>query len=77
MRRPLPMSFRVTGFRDEAKVLLDNMKNMHLKDIESLTLQNGKVVTPAEPIDWYPDGLAWRTNLRFVLYLFNDLLKET
>lgn len=63
MRRPLPMSFRVTGFRDEAKVLLDNMKNMHLKDIESLTLQNGKVVTPAEPIEWYPDGLAWRTNL--------------
>ena len=48
------------------KVLLDNMKNMHLKDIESLTLQNGKVVTPAEPIEWYPDGLAWRTNLRFV-----------
>ena len=57
------MSFRVTGFRDEAKVLLDNMANMHLKDIESLTLQNGKVVTPAEPIDWYPDGLAWKTNL--------------
>ena len=36
---------------------------LHLKDIESLTLENGKVVTPAEPIDWYPDGLAWKTNL--------------
>ena len=43
MRRPLPLSFRVTGFTDEAKVLLDNMKNQHLKNIEDVVLDNGKV----------------------------------
>ena len=53
----------MTGFREEAAVLLENMKNMHLKDIECLKLMNGKTVTPAEPIEWYPDGLAWKTNL--------------
>ena len=45
------MSFRVTGFREEAAVLLENMQKMHLKDIESLTLENGKIVKPGEPIE--------------------------
>jgi len=63
MRKPLPLSFRVTGFTDEARVLLDNMKTQHLKNIESIVLDNGKTVTPAEPVKWYPGELAWRTNL--------------
>jgi len=63
LRKPLPLSFRVTGFTDEARVLLNNMKAQHLKNIESLVLDNGKTVTPAEPVKWYPDQLAWKTNL--------------
>jgi len=74
MRRPLPLSFRVTGFTDEAKVLLDNMKNQHLKNIEDVVLDNGKTVTPAEPVCWYPDELAWKTNLsRTELRKFSQL----
>lgn len=34
----------MVGFTDEAKVLLDNMKNEHLKNIHNLVLDNGKVM---------------------------------
>lgn len=63
LRKPLPLSFRVTGSTNQAKELIQQMESAHLKDIESLVLDNGKVVKPAEPLPWYPNRLAWKTNL--------------
>lgn len=63
LRKPLPLSFRVTGSTSQAKQLIAQMEATHLSSIESLVLDNGKVVKPAEPLPWYPNRLAWKTNL--------------
>jgi len=63
LRKPLPLSFRVTGSTSQAKELIAQMETTHLSNIESLVLDNGKVVKPAEPLPWYPNRLAWKTNL--------------
>lgn len=63
MRTPLPAVFRITGYKDHAKQLLKNMKENHFSGIVDIKLDDNESIQMPKPLLWYPDELAWQTNL--------------
>ncbi|XP_039260938.2 RNA cytosine-C(5)-methyltransferase NSUN2-like [Styela clava] len=63
MRQPLPAVFRITGYKEHAKQLLRKMKENHFSGIADIKLENNEVIKIPRPLTWYPDELAWQTNL--------------
>jgi tRNA (cytosine34-C5)-methyltransferase len=62
LRRPLPQTWRFAGFRGASCVLLERLKDNYLKYFKDLEI-DGEKITPPAPMSWYPDNLAWHTNL--------------
>ncbi|XP_076810972.1 RNA cytosine C(5)-methyltransferase NSUN2-like [Clavelina lepadiformis] len=62
MKQPLPAVFRITGYKKHAKQLLKNMKMNHFVDIANLKINN-EIIKPPASLPWYPEELAWKTNL--------------
>uniref|UniRef100_A0A8C6QQ69 tRNA (cytosine(34)-C(5))-methyltransferase n=1 Tax=Nannospalax galili TaxID=1026970 RepID=A0A8C6QQ69_NANGA len=62
LREPLPATLRITGYKSHAKEILHCLKNKYFKDLEDLEVDGQKVKVP-EPLSWYPEELAWHTNL--------------
>nr|XP_018673469.1 tRNA (cytosine(34)-C(5))-methyltransferase [Ciona intestinalis] len=62
MKQPLPAVFRITGYKRHAKQLLKNMKRNHFEDLTELKIGDDTVKPPV-PLSWYPDDLAWQTDL--------------
>ncbi|XP_037385535.1 RNA cytosine C(5)-methyltransferase NSUN2 isoform X2 [Talpa occidentalis] len=62
LREPLPATLRITGYKSHAKEILHCLKNKYFKELEDLEVDGQKVDMP-QPLSWYPEELAWHTNL--------------
>ncbi|XP_008588557.1 PREDICTED: tRNA (cytosine(34)-C(5))-methyltransferase [Galeopterus variegatus] len=62
LREPLPATLRITGYKSHAKEILHCLKNKYFKELEDLEVDGQKVEVP-QPLSWYPEELAWHTNL--------------
>eukprot|EP00918_Siedleckia_nematoides_P065951 GHVU01143434.1.p1 GENE.GHVU01143434.1~~GHVU01143434.1.p1 ORF type:complete len:849 (+),score=142.06 GHVU01143434.1:201-2747(+) len=58
LRTPLPTTFRVTGFKTEAKEVLKIIKSDYLNKIVKAESDDNVI----QRIPWYPDELAWQIN---------------
>ncbi|CAH8446215.1 unnamed protein product [Heterobilharzia americana] len=63
LQRDLPITFRVTGFRNQNKELLRLIKQKYRKDIsemqQSMSVENENTGT-FDPLLWYPNEMAWQ-----------------
>ncbi len=61
LQRPLPVTFRITGnplFASETRRVLET----EFLQKNEVKLENGTVIKPPMPIEWYPDNGAWYFN---------------
>ncbi|CAM5111084.1 unnamed protein product [Natator depressus] len=62
LREPLPATLRITGYKSHAKEILHCLKNKYFKELQDLVVDGQKIQVP-QPLKWYPEELAWHTNL--------------
>ncbi|CAH1268835.1 NSUN2 [Branchiostoma lanceolatum] len=62
LRSPLPATFRITGYKSHAQELLRRLKGKYISQLLDVTSEDGELLEKPQPIPWYPDELAWRTN---------------
>ncbi|KAM5157449.1 RNA cytosine C(5)-methyltransferase NSUN2 isoform 1-T2 [Mantella aurantiaca] len=62
LREPLPATIRITGYKSHAKEILHCLKEKYFKELQDLEVDGQKIEAP-QPLSWYPDELAWHTNL--------------
>nr|XP_005294655.1 RNA cytosine C(5)-methyltransferase NSUN2 isoform X6 [Chrysemys picta bellii] len=62
LREPLPATLRITGYKSHAKEILHCLKNKYFKELQDLVVDGQKIEVP-QPLKWYPEELAWHTNL--------------
>ncbi|XP_069469824.1 RNA cytosine C(5)-methyltransferase NSUN2 [Ambystoma mexicanum] len=62
LREPLPATLRITGYKSHAKEILHCLKDKYFKELQDLEVDGQKVEAP-QPLSWYPEELAWHTNL--------------
>ncbi|KAJ7338361.1 hypothetical protein JRQ81_011407 [Phrynocephalus forsythii] len=62
LREPLPSTLRITGYKSHAKEILHCLKNKYFKELENQVVDGQKIEMP-QPLSWYPEELAWHTNL--------------
>lgn len=62
MREPLPATIRITGYKSHAKEILHCLKEKYFKELPNIEVDGQKIEAP-QPLNWYPDELAWHTNL--------------
>ncbi|XP_076628287.1 tRNA (cytosine(34)-C(5))-methyltransferase Nsun2 isoform X2 [Colletes latitarsis] len=68
MKKNLPVAFRITGSKSEAKALLNTIKGDFFKEIlntslEEKTENNDEAKDILRCLPFYPDGLAWQLQL--------------
>ncbi|XP_034267691.1 RNA cytosine C(5)-methyltransferase NSUN2 [Pantherophis guttatus] len=62
LREPLPATLRITGYKSHANEILRCLKEKYFKEMENLVVDGQKIEMP-QPLSWYPEELAWHTNL--------------
>uniref|UniRef100_A0A670Y3H0 tRNA (cytosine(34)-C(5))-methyltransferase n=1 Tax=Pseudonaja textilis TaxID=8673 RepID=A0A670Y3H0_PSETE len=62
LREPLPATLRITGYKSHANEILRCLKEKYFKELENLVVDGQKIEMP-QPLSWYPEELAWHTNL--------------
>uniref|UniRef100_A0A8D0L653 tRNA (cytosine(34)-C(5))-methyltransferase n=1 Tax=Sphenodon punctatus TaxID=8508 RepID=A0A8D0L653_SPHPU len=62
LREPLPATLRITGYKSHAKEILHCLKNKYFKELQDQVVDGQKIEMP-QPLSWYPEELAWHTNL--------------
>ncbi|CAM4513797.1 RNA cytosine C(5)-methyltransferase NSUN2 isoform X1 [Caretta caretta] len=62
LREPLPATLRITGYKSHAKEILHCLKNKYFKELQDLVVDGQKIQVP-QSLKWYPEELAWHTNL--------------
>ncbi|KAM9838835.1 RNA cytosine C(5)-methyltransferase NSUN2 [Aulostomus maculatus] len=75
MREPLPATIRITGYKSHAKEILHCLKEKYFKDIQELEIDGQKIEAP-QPLSWYPDELAWHTNMSRKIIRNSPLLEK-
>lgn len=70
MRKNLPVAFRITGSKAEAKALIETIKGDFFKDILKAHVEDDsennagiKSKDILQCLPFYPDGLAWQLQL--------------
>ncbi|OWF56488.1 tRNA (cytosine(34)-C(5))-methyltransferase [Mizuhopecten yessoensis] len=65
LREPLPVTFRITGFKGQSKELMKIVKGQYLNDLMKFTEDELEERDPVVPknLTWYPDELGWQINL--------------
>ncbi|XP_016126399.1 tRNA (cytosine(34)-C(5))-methyltransferase [Sinocyclocheilus grahami] len=63
MREPLPATIRITGYK------------RYFKEVQDLEVDGQKLEAP-QPLSWYPDELAWHTNLSRKILRKSPLLEK-
>lgn len=61
LRRTLPATFRITGFRGQAQEVLKFVKGNYINNLVDKTAE-GEDVDKPYPLPWYPDEAAWQLN---------------
>ncbi|OXB53620.1 hypothetical protein ASZ78_000101 [Callipepla squamata] len=59
LREPLPATLRITGYKRE---ILHCLKEKYFRELQHLEVDGQKVEMP-QALSWYPEELAWHTNL--------------
>ncbi|XP_061597040.1 RNA cytosine C(5)-methyltransferase NSUN2 [Cololabis saira] len=75
MREPLPATIRITGYKSHAKEILHCLKEKYFKDILDLEI-DGQTIEAPQPLSWYPDELAWHTNMSRKIIRKSPLLEK-
>ncbi|CAF4011319.1 unnamed protein product [Rotaria sp. Silwood2] len=71
LKEPLPVTFRVTGFRTHAFAVMNLIREQYFQPLESST-----TIDKPKELVWYPGSLAWQLNLsRSKLRSFPELQK--
>lgn len=84
LRESLPATFRITGYRGQAKALLNIIKGKYFEDLLKLR-DDGRELCKPFRLPWYPDNLAWQLKLSRITirtseelrHLHNFLVSET
>lgn len=75
MREPLPATIRITGYKSHANEILHCLKDKYFKDFQELEIDGQKIEAP-QPLSWYPDELAWHTNMSRKIIRKSPLLEK-
>lgn len=75
MREPLPATIRITGYKSHAKEILHTLKEKYFKEVQDLEV-DGQTIEAPQPLSWYPDELAWHTNLSRKILRKSPLLEK-
>ncbi|KAJ8334518.1 hypothetical protein SKAU_G00401570 [Synaphobranchus kaupii] len=75
MREPLPATIRITGYKSHAKEILHCLKEKYFKEIQDLEIDGQKFESP-QALSWYPDELAWHTNMSRKILRKSPLLEK-
>ncbi|XP_033754150.1 RNA cytosine-C(5)-methyltransferase NSUN2-like isoform X2 [Pecten maximus] len=65
LQEPLPVTFRITGFKGQSKELMKIVKGEYLNDLMKSSdddFEEQKKLVPKN-LTWYPDELGWQINL--------------
>ncbi|KAK6490465.1 RNA cytosine-C(5)-methyltransferase NSUN2-like [Huso huso] len=75
LREPLPATIRITGYKSHAKEILHCLKEKYFKELQDLEVDGQKIEAP-QPLSWYPDELAWHTNMSRKILRKSPLLEK-
>ncbi|XP_060760670.1 RNA cytosine C(5)-methyltransferase NSUN2 [Neoarius graeffei] len=75
MREPLPATIRITGYKSHAREILHTLKEKYFKEIQDLEIDGQKIEAP-QALSWYPDELAWHTNMSRKILRKSPLLEK-
>ncbi|XP_043921338.1 RNA cytosine C(5)-methyltransferase NSUN2 isoform X2 [Protopterus annectens] len=75
LREPLPSTFRITGYKSHAKEILHCLKMKYFQELQDLEVDGQKIEAP-QPLSWYPDELAWHTNMSRKILRKSPLLEK-
>ncbi|KAF7240469.1 tRNA (cytosine(34)-C(5))-methyltransferase [Varanus komodoensis] len=75
LREPLPATLRITGYKSHAKEILYCLKDKYFKELENQLVDGQKIEMP-QPLSWYPEELAWHTNLSRKVLRKSPLLEK-
>ncbi|BGP19522.1 hypothetical protein JCM10213_000121 [Rhodosporidiobolus nylandii] len=59
LKQPLPTTFRLTASRPSAHALNEHIKQVYVPFLSGLEYE-GKQLSPPQPLEWYPQQLAWQ-----------------
>ncbi|XP_064610384.1 LOW QUALITY PROTEIN: RNA cytosine-C(5)-methyltransferase NSUN2-like [Liolophura sinensis] len=62
LHETLPVTFRITGYKEQAQELLKIIKGHYFNKFVDVEVE-GRKVDPPKCMEWYPDGLAWQLDL--------------
>ncbi|NXA33978.1 NSUN2 methyltransferase, partial [Eudromia elegans] len=62
LREPLPATLRITGYKSHAREVLHCLKSKYFRELRELRV-DGQAVEVPQALSWYPEELAWHTNL--------------
>ncbi|CDI98258.1 tRNA cytosine34 C5 methyltransferase [Echinococcus multilocularis] len=62
MRTPLPVTFRITGFRQQNRELLSLLQENYLHSIIKHNIDQSDEKVSVVPLKWYPGNMAWQIN---------------
>ncbi|CAF0992223.1 unnamed protein product, partial [Didymodactylos carnosus] len=62
LKNPLPVTFRVTGFRSHAIEMMRLIRERYFQPLEKAIIENVAIEKPKELV-WYPGSFAWQLNL--------------
>uniref|UniRef100_A0A8B9E884 tRNA (cytosine(34)-C(5))-methyltransferase n=1 Tax=Anser cygnoides TaxID=8845 RepID=A0A8B9E884_ANSCY len=62
LREPLPATLRITGYKSHAREIRHCLKDRFFAELRGLRVDGQEVEMP-QPLSWYPEELAWHTNL--------------
>ncbi|VDK34244.1 unnamed protein product [Taenia asiatica] len=63
MRTPLPVTFRITGFRQQNRELLSLLEENYLHSVIEHSADQSSEKVSVVPLKWYPGNMAWQINL--------------
>lgn len=58
-RRELPHSFRFCGSKGHALAVQKLLQTRYIPELAKISHYDGLLVSPPNPVPWYPDNLAW------------------
>ncbi|KAL5022282.1 hypothetical protein ScPMuIL_001437 [Solemya velum] len=75
LQETLPVTFRLTGYKNESKELLKIIKNQYLDSLMS-SHEEAETREPPKCLEWYPHGLAWQIDLSRKEIRNNERLRQ-
>ncbi|CAG5135280.1 unnamed protein product [Candidula unifasciata] len=62
LKKTLPVTFRITGYKSQSEELLNNITGKFFSNILDVKV-DGEEVPPPKSLPWYPNNLAWQLDL--------------